>query len=213
MSENSRKSHQDLVVSSSKGLGLGRSGLGRCKGQKLGWDPRQEESHLDAMLRGELLTALARLGHEATLDEAIRRFHAFLEDRDSPVLPPDIRKAAYVALMRRVSTSDKLGYEALLRVYGETDLSQEKERVLDPNIVLEALNFLLSSEVRSQDAIIGLGVSVEGREIAWKWLKVNFITTYLQYMLCQNIIQKVGGPYLLAVADLCLIGFVNAWAK
>jgi len=44
------------------------------------------------MLRGELLTALARLGHEATLDEAIRRFHAFLEDRDSPVLPPNIRK-------------------------------------------------------------------------------------------------------------------------
>ncbi|XP_002516101.2 aminopeptidase M1 [Ricinus communis] len=146
--------------------------------ERVGWDPKQDESHLDAMLRGEIWTALAVFGHDPTLDEGIRRFYAFVDDRDTPLLPPDIRKAAYVAVMQRVSTSNRSGYDSLLRVYRETDLSQEKTRILgalascpDPNIVLEVLNFVLTSEVRSQDAVFGLAVSKEGRETAWKWLK------------------------------------------
>jgi hypothetical protein len=44
------------------------------------------------MLRGEILTALAVFGHEMTLNEANRRFLAFLDDRNTPLLPPDLRK-------------------------------------------------------------------------------------------------------------------------
>ena len=119
------------------------------------------------MLRGEVLTALAIYGHDLTLDEASRRFHAFLEERNTSLLPPDIRKvvhvqqhliivpsylkpllmfivhyvmlmfivhyvmqAAYVGVMQRVSASNRSDYESLLRVYRESDLSQEKTRVL-----------------------------------------------------------------------------------
>ncbi|KAF2287052.1 hypothetical protein GH714_037206 [Hevea brasiliensis] len=146
--------------------------------EMLGWDPIQGESHLDAMLRGEILTALAVFGHDPTLNEASKRFHAFVDDRNTPLLPSDIRKAAYMAVMQRVSTSNRSGFEYLLRFYGETDLSQERTRILsslascpDPNIVLEVLNFVSSSEVRSQDAVFGLAVSKEGRETAWTWLK------------------------------------------
>jgi puromycin-sensitive aminopeptidase len=60
--------------------------------RKLGWEPKQGESHLDAMLRGEILTALAMFGHNPTLNEASRQFNAFLEDRNTPLLPPDLRK-------------------------------------------------------------------------------------------------------------------------
>ncbi|URE48053.1 Puromycin-sensitive [Musa troglodytarum] len=149
--------------------------------EKLGWDPKSNEGHLDAMLRGELLTSLAELGHDITTKEAVRRFYAFLDDRNTSLLPPDIRKAAYVAVMQTVNSSNKLGYESLLRVYRETDLSQEKGRILsalascpDPAVVLDALNFLLSSEVRNQDAVNGLaGISKEGRDVAWVWLKFN----------------------------------------
>ncbi|CAK9317339.1 unnamed protein product [Citrullus colocynthis] len=149
--------------------------------EKLGWDPKPEESHLDAMLRGEILTALALFGHEQTIKEANRRCLAFLDDRSTPLLPPDIRKAAYVAVMQTVNASNRSGYESLLRIYRETDLSQEKTRVLsslascpDPNIILEVLNFLLSSEVRSQDAVFGLGVNWQARETAWTWLKTKW---------------------------------------
>lgn len=125
--------------------------------RKLGWDPKQGESHLDAMLRGEILTALALFGHDGTLTEASTRFHAFLEDRNTPLLSPDIRRvsielilmfsppyfqcksalmlddglqAVYVAVMQKVSQSDRSAYESLLRIYRETDLSQEKTRIL-----------------------------------------------------------------------------------
>ncbi|KAL6295989.1 hypothetical protein ACE6H2_004131 [Prunus campanulata] len=156
-------------------------GLLQYSAQKLGWDPKPGESHLDAMLRGEILAALAVFGHDLTINEASRRFHAFLDDRNTALLPADIRKAVYVAVMQRVSTSNRSGYESLLRVYRETDLSQEKNRILsslalcpDPIITLEVLNFLLTSEVRSQDAIVGLSVNSKGRETAWTWLKDNW---------------------------------------
>lgn len=66
--------------------------LGNFFYRKLGWDPKSNEGHLDAMLRGELLTSLAELGHDITTKEAVRRFYAFLDDRNTSLLPPDIRK-------------------------------------------------------------------------------------------------------------------------
>ncbi|KAK9081553.1 hypothetical protein Syun_030877 [Stephania yunnanensis] len=174
--------------------------------EKLGWEPRQGESHLDALLRGEIMTALAIFGHDDTQNEAVKRFCAFLEYRNTALLPPDTRKAAYVAVMQRVSTSDRWGYEALLRVYRESDLSQEKTRVLssltncpDPDIVLEALDFSLSSEVRSQDAVFGLAaVSKEGCDTAWKWLKDNWdqiVKIYGNGFLISRFISAVVSPF------------------
>ncbi|KAL5786402.1 hypothetical protein ACOSQ2_008794 [Xanthoceras sorbifolium] len=173
--------------------------------EKLGWDPKQGESHLDSMLRGEILTALALLGHDETLNEACKRFHAFLDNRTTPLLPPDLRKAAYVAVMQKVSQSDKSGYESLLRIYRETDLSQEKTRILgslascpDANIILDSLNFLLSSEVRNQDAVFGLFVSREGRETAWKWLKDNWeyiSKTWGSGFLITRFVSAVVSPF------------------
>ncbi|KAJ4789146.1 Aminopeptidase M1 [Rhynchospora pubera] len=149
---------------------------------KLGWDPKEGEGHSDAMLRGELLTVLSELGHTVTINEALKRFNAFVEDRDTPLLPPDTRKAAYIAAMQTTNSSNKSGFESLLRVYRESDLSQEKVRILgalgsspDPTVVLEVLNFLLTSEVRNQDVVHGLGgINIEGRDVAWTWLKDNW---------------------------------------
>ncbi|XVF48711.1 hypothetical protein PTKIN_Ptkin03bG0211400 [Pterospermum kingtungense] len=173
--------------------------------ERLGWDPKQGESHLDAMSRGYIFTALAMLGHEETLKEATSRFQAFLSNRSTPKLHPDIRKAAYVAVMQKVSSSNKAGFESLLRVYRETDLSQEKTRVLgslascpDQGIVLEALNFALFAEVGSQDACFGLDVSKEGREVAWKWLKDNWHhiwTTYGSGFLVTRFVSSVVSPF------------------
>ncbi|KAG2249955.1 hypothetical protein Bca52824_089583 [Brassica carinata] len=168
--------------------------------------PKTRESHLDAMLRGEVLTALAAFGHDETLNEAIRRFDAFLADRNTSLLPPDLRRAAYVAVMQRANKSDKSGYESLLKVYRETDLSQEKTRILgslagcpDPSIVQDVLNFVLSDEVRNQDAVYGLsGVSWEGREVAWKWLqeKWEFIEkTWGSGFLLTRFISAVVSPF------------------
>ena len=70
--------------------------------RKLGWEPKTGESHLDAMLRGEVLTALAVFGHNLTLEEASRRFLAFLDDRNTPLLHPDIRKVGKKSISQSV---------------------------------------------------------------------------------------------------------------
>ncbi|CAM8967547.1 unnamed protein product [Rhodiola kirilowii] len=173
--------------------------------EKLGWECRSGESHLEAMLRGEILTALAIFGHDETRQEACRRFEAFVEDRNTPLLPPDIRRAAYIAVMQTVSLSNRQGYESLLKIYKETDLSQEKTRILgtlgscpDREIILDVLNFLLSSEVRNQDAVIGLGVSREGRDVAWKWLQDNWeyiLKTWGSGFLLTRFISSIVSPF------------------
>ncbi|KAG6476950.1 hypothetical protein ZIOFF_066200 [Zingiber officinale] len=47
--------------------------------------------------------------------------------------------------MQTVNTTNRFGYEFLLKVYKETD-DGEKALILDSNIIIESLNFLLSSE-------------------------------------------------------------------
>ncbi|XP_022715194.1 aminopeptidase M1-like [Durio zibethinus] len=88
--------------------------------------------------------------------------------------------AVYVAVMRNASITNRNGFMSLLKIYRETDAVHEKERILrtiasSPNLELveEVLNFLISDEVRDQDIVCGFaGISLEGCEIAWRWLKV-----------------------------------------
>lgn len=173
--------------------------------ERIGFDPKQGESHLDALLRGELFATLAVFGHEETLEEASKRFQAYLEDRNTHLLPPDIRRAVYVAVMKKVTSTNRSGFDSLLKVYRETDLSQEKTRILgalgscsDPDIILEVLNFLLTPEVRSQDVVFGLAVSREGREVAWNWLKNNWehiSDTWGRGFLITRFVSAVVSPF------------------
>ncbi|TXG68459.1 hypothetical protein EZV62_003394 [Acer yangbiense] len=112
--------------------------------------------------------------------------------RTAPKANNNNNKAAYIAVMRNSSTTNRNGFEALLKLYREVDGMQERTDFTfyaicfditqniclasppDPDIVVEVLNFLVSDEVRHQDIIYGLvGLSLEGRETAWKWLKLS----------------------------------------
>ncbi|WVZ93105.1 hypothetical protein U9M48_039114 [Paspalum notatum var. saurae] len=174
--------------------------------KKLGWDPKDGESHLDVMLRSLLLIALVRLGHNDTINEGVRRFHIFFEDRKTSLLLPDTRKAAYLALMRTVSASSRSGYDALLKIYRETAEPQEKSRILgslssspDKDMVVEALNFMLTDEVRNQDSFYILGgISLEGREVAWTWLKQNWdyvLKTWPSSSLISDFMNSIISPF------------------
>jgi hypothetical protein len=48
-------------------------------------------------------------------------------------------QVAYKAVMQSVTSSDKAGYEALLKIYRETDVSQERTRVLSKKALLAPL--------------------------------------------------------------------------
>ncbi|XP_050285445.1 aminopeptidase M1-like isoform X3 [Quercus robur] len=157
--------------------------------EKSGWESISGESHLNALLRGEVFLALATFGHNKTHKEAIQRFQMLLNDRNTRLLSADTRKAAFIVVMLNASTTDRNGFESLLKLYREADTVQEKELVLrclascpDPNILLEVLNFMLSDEVRDQDSIYVLFmISSEGREVAWRWLKENWDLIFAKY--------------------------------
>ncbi|GMY34642.1 aminopeptidase M1-like isoform X1, partial [Fagus crenata] len=157
--------------------------------EKAGWESISGESHLNALLRGEVFLALSTFGHDKTHKEAIERFQTLLNDRNTHLLSADTRKAAYTAVMLNTSTTNRNGFESLLKLYREADTVQEKEPILrciascpDPNVVLEVLNFMLSDEVRDQDIIYVLaGISTEGREVAWRWLKENWDLIFSKY--------------------------------
>ncbi|GMG98651.1 hypothetical protein Nepgr_000491 [Nepenthes gracilis] len=84
------------------------------------------------------------------------------------LLPANTRRAAYVAIMRNSSVKDRKGTLATS---------------LDPDLVLEVLDLLLSNEVRDQDVIYVLAwISLEGRETAWKWLKSVKISCHADYL-------------------------------
>ncbi|KAJ0007671.1 hypothetical protein Pint_29531 [Pistacia integerrima] len=79
-------------------------------------------------------------------------------------------QAAYIAVMRN-ATTDRRGFESLLKFYKKADAVEEKELILqaiacspDPDMVAKVLNFLVSDDVQDQDdnSVLG-GISLEGQ--------------------------------------------------
>ncbi|KHG26005.1 Puromycin-sensitive aminopeptidase [Gossypium arboreum] len=153
-----------------------------CSAKKLGWESLPGESHLTGLMRGEVLMALAAFDHAKTHEQAMHRFQSFLDDRSTELLSPDTKRlpqqAAYIAVMRNANTS-RDGFESLLKVYREADAVQEKEHV------------------RDQDIVYGLpGISLEGHEIAWRWMKENwnFIVNKYNGGLLTHFIRDIISP-------------------
>ncbi|XP_054780299.1 aminopeptidase M1-like isoform X2 [Prosopis cineraria] len=170
--------------------------------KQLGWDSKEGEDHSSSLLREAVLQALSTFDHDETQQEALQRFLILLDDSNTPLLSVDTRRASYVAVMRNTTTKSRTGFESLLSFYKRTDVLQEKERILrclassaDPNIVLEVLDLLLSDEIRDQDCVFVLaGISSEGSETAWGWLKDNWemiLTKYGSGLLLTNFINKI----------------------
>ncbi|KAK7349272.1 hypothetical protein VNO77_06514 [Canavalia gladiata] len=170
--------------------------------EQLGWDSKSGEDHSISLLREEVLQALAIFDHDKTQQEALRRFQIFLGDRNSSLLPANTRRAAYIAVMRNTTMENRTGLESLLGFYRSTNVLQEREKILrciassaDPNVVLEVLNLLFSDEIPNQDVLYVLwGISMEGSEIALRWLMDNWERILAKYgagVLLTNFISEI----------------------
>ncbi|XP_013422080.1 puromycin-sensitive aminopeptidase-like [Lingula anatina] len=154
--------------------------------QKLGWDPKPKESHLDAMLRGLVLGRLGTYGHEATVAEARKRFQAHAEG--STILPADLRGPTYTVVLKH---GDDKVFEQLLKLFRAADLHEEKVRIMrnlgavkQDHLIKRVLEFAMSEEVRSQDTVFVVGGAtgtVEGRELVWTFLKDKWDVLYERY--------------------------------
>ncbi|XP_066991681.2 puromycin-sensitive aminopeptidase isoform X2 [Anabrus simplex] len=162
-------------------------------GKRLGWDPKENESHLDTLLRSLVIGQLAWFREESIIAEAKRRFADHVEGK--VLLPADLRSPVYKAVL---SVGDESTYNTMLRLYREADLHEEKDRIsralgaiTDESILRKVLQFAMSDEVRSQDSvfvIVSVAMSRRGRELAWEFFKEHW----------QELMNRYQGGFLLA---------------
>jgi puromycin-sensitive aminopeptidase len=146
---------------------------------QMGWEPRADESHLDALLRGLVLHELGHYDDAATLSEARRRFGRYIQDAQT--VHPDLRSTV---LNVAAYGGDRSIYEALCEVNRKAALQEEKLRALaalthfqQRELLQDALELSLSPEVRSQDTIrvvAGVAANPHGRDAAWEFVQANW---------------------------------------
>lgn len=173
----------------------------------LGWEARKGESHSDTLLRTVIIGRLIAFEDENVLSEARRRFDGHVNG--TLVISADLRDVIYKAVA--VGDSDGKGLERLFQIYRNTDLQEEKGRVMraigkvkDISRINEVLDFALSSEVRNQDSIFVI-VSVAAnagiaQDCAWTFLKDNAATFKKRYE---------GGFILKSLVKYCTEGFAS----
>lgn len=114
--------------------------------QRLGWDPKPNETHLDTLLRGLVLGCLSWLDDKDTINEARKRFEQHVKSGDS--LPADLRSACYKTVLRAGGIDE---FNTMLSLYRSTDLHEEKDRISralgaakDPQLLEKVLEFSVS---------------------------------------------------------------------
>ena len=148
-------------------------------GRRMGWEPRDGEGHLDALMRSTVLEALGRYEDSDALAEATARLGNYVSDSSS--VPPDLRRTVYGLAAKQ---GDGTTWETMWGLYKDSSLQEEKVRLLmgltqfrSRELLSQTLDRALSEDVRAQDApypILGTGMNAYGRDLAWDFLKENW---------------------------------------
>jgi puromycin-sensitive aminopeptidase len=150
--------------------------------ERLSWDPSPGESERAGTLRGRLLLALGTLGADPQVQaEAGRRHAAYLEDRSS--LAPDLVTAT-VTVVAYAGGEDV--FDTMLQQFRTATTPQNEMRYLfslaapqEPDLLGQALDLSLTSEVRTQDAPYLIGsvlASRAGSRLGWAFLEEHWET-------------------------------------
>ncbi|MFQ6028558.1 MAG: M1 family metallopeptidase [Dehalococcoidia bacterium] len=150
--------------------------LFRPAAQRIGWEARSGEGHLDALLRSTVLGQVGSYGDPEFLGQASQRFARYLNDPSS--LHPDLRGIVYSLAAQ---AGDRNTYNQLWDLEQAADLQEEKIRLLlslarfsQPELLQETLQRSLSDDVRSQDTITlvaSVAANLKGRDLAWQFVK------------------------------------------
>ena len=144
--------------------------------RRIGWDAREGEGHLDALLRSTVLGQAGGYGDQEFLAQAQVRFAGYLKDSSS--LHPDVRGLVFSLAAQG---GDQQTYDQLWELERQTDLQEEKIRLLlsltrftQPELLQETLRRALTDDVRSQDTITvitAVAGNLKGRHLAWQFVQ------------------------------------------
>ena len=147
--------------------------------QKVGWDARPDEGHLESLRRSIVLGQAGWYGDPSVMAEAKERFQKYLNNPSS--VHPDLRGVVFGLAGQQ---GDKSTYDTIWELAKRTELQEEKLRLVralarfpQREFLETTLEHALSEYIRSQDTI-ALVVSVAsnriGRELAWEFVKKNW---------------------------------------
>ncbi|PVV03393.1 hypothetical protein BB560_002131 [Smittium megazygosporum] len=144
--------------------------------EKLGWDPKADESTLDSRLRSLAIKSLGFANDESVIKEAKARFYRYLEG-DQSALQVDIRAAVFAIT---VYNGGETEYEMAKKHYMDDSLPMDQRLMAltslgstdNTELIKKTLEFVLTDDVRNQDiynGLILLSVHPNGKEMLWKW--------------------------------------------
>ncbi|KAH8408130.1 hypothetical protein KR222_009660 [Zaprionus bogoriensis] len=153
---------------------------------RLGWEPRENENHLDTLLRSLVLSRLVSFRSPEIIEEARKRFRSHVNG--TKPLPADLRSACYKAVLQ---DGNEAIFDEMLTLYRNTDLHEEQDRISralgcigDVKLLRRVIDFAMSGEVRAQDSvfvIVAVAVNPHGRDMAWEFFKENHKLLLEQY--------------------------------
>ncbi|GJJ71450.1 hypothetical protein EMPS_03800 [Entomortierella parvispora] len=158
---------------------------------QLGWEFPENEDYLTTRLRGSILSAAGKAGHEATVKEGLRRFELFMQEGADQVaaLHPSIRRTAFEIALTHGGVKE---FDQVLNYYRTTPKQDQQSMALvalgasahGQEMIQRVFEFALSSEVRSQDmphVLSGLSTNIKARHSAWNWIKSHWATLHERF--------------------------------
>jgi aminopeptidase N len=145
----------------------------------LGWDPAPQETPDVGNLRDTLLRYLSRWDDQATIDEARRRFAAFLKNPDS--LSADAQTTLLTIVAQNADAATFAQLHALAKATKD-DTSLERyyaalARVRDPKLAAQVVQIALSDEIPPQANTLGryliLALAREHPQLSWQAYTAN----------------------------------------
>lgn len=157
--------------------------------KKLGWEPLDGETSLQAMCRATILRTLAINGDPDTIAESKRKFEAHVAGTQ-PILA-DLRSAVYAGCLY---DADDAMVTKFIELHNKSDLQEEKMRLANAlgtvrkeELIQRVLEFAISKDVRSQDSVTVV-CSVSGNtstklssDLTWEFVKKNWDTIHSRY--------------------------------
>jgi len=147
--------------------------------EKIGWEKRLGDGHLDALLRSTSLGNSGHYGDKSVLEEARTRFDNHVSGRQ--LIHPDIRTVVFNLAAQE---GDKVVYDQMWVLEKASNLQEEKVRLhtalsnfKDRSLLQETLKKSLSEDIRVQDSIrviVTVAGSVLGRSLAWDFIRDNW---------------------------------------
>jgi aminopeptidase N len=147
--------------------------------ERLGWSAKRDETPDVQTLRIILARALGSLGDQGVIDEARKRFDAFLKDRHS--VPPDEQDAilTIVAQQADAPTFERL-HTMARAAQDETELRRDYSALMavrDPVLARRAAEIALSADVPAQaDALrlqLIMQLAAEHQSLSWQLFRDN----------------------------------------